>query len=118
MSLRKRCSRTEPTTLKDGSPNALHCAQSPRCDHFWHYDFRVNGRRYRASTETADKHKARDVEAKERSRILDGRHGIRRQPDITLRSFTETYLKDHAEIHKRSVERDRQIIHVLNRSFG
>ena len=83
MSLRKRCSKSEPATLRDGSANPLHCPISPRCDHYWFYDFRVNGRRYRNTTETADKHKARDIEAKERSRILDGKHGIRRQPDIT-----------------------------------
>ena len=33
----------------------------------------MNGRRYRSTTETADKQKAKDIEAKERSRILDGR---------------------------------------------
>ena len=45
----------------------------------------MNGRRYRASTETADKHQAQDIEARERSRILDGRHGIRRQPGVTFK---------------------------------
>jgi len=104
--------------LPDGTLNPLYCVTSPRCDHFWHYDFRVNGRRHRASTETADKHQARDFEAKERTRILDGRHGIRRQPDITFKAFTETYLRDHAELHKRSVKRDREIIKVLNQSIG
>ena len=34
-------------------------------------DFRVNRRRYRGTTETADKQKAKDYEAKERSRILN-----------------------------------------------
>jgi len=47
------------------------------------------GRPYRASTETADKHKAQDIEARERSRILDGRHGIRWQPDVTFRDFAK-----------------------------
>ena len=85
MSLRKRCSRNETALLPDGSANPLHCSTSPRCEHHWHYDFRVNGRRYRNTTETADKHQARDIEAKERTRILEGRHGIRRQPDVTFR---------------------------------
>lgn len=116
MSLRKRCSRDRE--LPDGSLNALHCPTSPRCEHFWHYDFRVNRSRHRASTETADKHKARDIEAKERARILEGRHGIRPQPDITFKGFSATYLTDHAELHKRSVDRDREILKVLNRSFG
>ncbi len=116
MSVRKRCS-AKPTLAK-GTPNPLHCPRSPRCGHHWLYDFRVNGRRYRASTETADKHQAQNIEARERARILEGRHGIRRQPDITFREFAKTYLRDHAELHKRSVDRDREIIKVLNRSFG
>jgi len=63
MSLRKRCSRTEPATLTDGSPNQLHCPASPRCEHHWHYDFQINHARHRGTTDTADKHKARDIEA-------------------------------------------------------
>jgi len=118
MSLRKRCSRTEPPLLSTGERNPDCCATSPRCEHYWFYDFRVNGRRYRSTTETADKQKAKDIEAKERSRILDGRHGIRRQPDITFRVFADTYLKDHADLHKRSADRDREILKVLNRYFG
>jgi hypothetical protein len=116
--LRKRCSKSEPATLRDGSANALHCQPSPRCEHHWFYDFRVNGRRYRNTTETADKQKARDIEAKERSRILDGKHGIRRQPDITFRAFADIYLRDHADLHKRSADRDREILKTLNRAFG
>jgi integrase len=121
MSLRKRCSRTEAATLTDGSANPLHCSASPRCDHYWHYDFRVNGRRYRASTETADKHKARDIEAKERTRILDGRHGIRRQPDITFNAFAAEYLKTHSLPNKKpsTRKRDHQMLDaVLIPAFG
>ena len=89
MSLKKRCSRTAPRTLSSGDANPLCCPKSPRCAHHWHYDFRVNGRRYRASTETADKHTARDIEARERARILEGRHGIRRQPERETRSLAK-----------------------------
>ena len=102
MSLRKRCG----------------CPASPRCQHPWHYYFRVNSRRYRSSTETPNKHQASNIEARERARILEGKHGIRRQPDITFREFATIYLRDHAEVHKRSVVRDREIIGVLNRVFG
>lgn len=116
MSVYKRCSRDR--TLDDGSPNPWFCDTSPRCEHPWHYYFRVNGRRYRASTETHDKHQAQDIEARERARILDGRHGIRRQPDITFKQFAEIYLRDHADLHKRSAERDREILKTLNRFFG
>ena len=118
MSLRKRCSQTVPEYLSNRRPNPQFCRKSPRCTHLWHYDFRVNGRRHRGSTDTADKHQARDIEAKERSRILDGRHGIRRQANITLREFGRIYLRDHAAIHKRSVGRDREIIARLERAFG
>jgi integrase len=118
MALHKRCSKNLPPLLKGGEQNPLYCASSPRCDHFYHYDFRVNGRRYRASTDTADKQKAKDIEAKERTRILEGKHGIRRQPGITFADFAKTYMKDHADLHKRSAERDRYILKVLNKAFG
>jgi hypothetical protein len=95
MSLRKRCGRDVPTVL-NSEPNPFFCATSPRCDHHWHYDFRVNGKRYRNTTETSDKQRAKNIEARERGRILEGRHGIRRQADITFKKFAETYLRDHA----------------------
>jgi len=116
MSVYKRCGRYE--LLPDGKRNLWYCPPSPRCEHHWHYYFRVNGRRYRASCETADKRQAQNIEARERARILDGRHGIRRQPDITFKQFAEIYLRDHAELHKRSVNRDREILTTLNRFFG
>ena len=82
------------------------------------YDFRVNGRRYRASTETADKQQAKKIEARERSRILEGRHGIRRQADVTFREFAKTYMKDHANVNKRCPERDSEILARLLPVFG
>ena len=121
MSLHKRCSRRAPSVLTSGEPNPLHCEKSPRCEHYWHYDFRVNGRRYRASTETADKHQARDIEAAERTRILEGRHGIRRQPDVTFREFAAEYLKTHSVPNKKpsTLKRDRQMLAaVLLPVFG
>jgi integrase len=119
MSLYKRCSRSVPEALRGGDPNPFYCSTSPRCEHPWHYDFRLSGRRYRASTDTHEKAKAKDIEAKERSRILDGRHGIRRQPAITFRAFAKTYLTDHAEMHKRDRGvRDREIIARLDGFFG
>jgi hypothetical protein len=48
--------------------------------------------------------------------VLEGRHGIRPQPDITFKAFAEIYIRDHAELHKRSVE--REILKMLNRAFG
>jgi integrase len=96
----------------------MHCPESPNCEHHWFYDFRVNRRRYRNTTETANKQKAKSYEARERSRVLDGRQQIRQQPDITFAQFSTVYLRDHAELHKRSVERDREILKVLNRAFG
>jgi hypothetical protein len=60
---------------------------------------------------------ARD-RGEERSRILKGKHGIRRQPDITCRAFADIYLRDHADLHKRSADRDREILNTLNRAFG
>jgi len=113
MSLRKWCS---PTAFPTGHP--LHRPKSPDCAHHWFYDFRVNRKRYRSTTESSHKQQAKAIEAKERARVLEGRHGIRKQPDITFRAFADTYLTDYAVQHKRSVDRDREILKVLHRVFG
>ena len=112
MSVRKFCSPALP------GEHPLHCSSSSQCEHHWFYDFRVNQKRYRQTTETPNKQLAKSIEAKERSRVLEGRHQIRRQPDITFRAFAETYIRDHATVNKRSVERDEQILLTLNRAFG
>ena len=112
MSLRKFCSPALP------AEHPLRYLSSPQCEHHWFYDFRVNQKRYRQTTETANKQLAKSIEAKERSRVLEGRHQIRRQPDITFRAFAETYIRDHATVNKRSVVRDEQILLTLNRAFG
>lgn len=115
MSVDERCSRVR--LLDDGTPNPWFSETSPRCERHWHYAFRLNGRRYRASTETHDKRQAANI-ARERSRILEGRHGIRRQRDITFKEFANIYLRDHADLHKKSAKRDREILKTLNRFFG
>ena len=104
MSLRKQCNASYPID------HPRHCLKSPVCEHYWFYDFRINRRRYRNTTETANKQDAKKFEANERSRILAGRRGIPQQPDISFRSFAEDYIRDHAELHKRSVTRDREIL--------
>ena len=37
---------------------------------------------------------------------------------MTFAQFAEIYLRDHADLHKRSADRDREILKVLNRAFG
>jgi integrase len=101
VSLYKRC----------GCPDA-------RCNHVWWYRFRLNGRTYRATSQTTRKRQALDIEARERSRLLEGSHGIRRPQDVSFRAFGAVYMKDHADLHKRSADRDREILKVLNRFFG
>ena len=74
--------------------------------------------RYRSTTETANKQEAKKVGARERSRVLEGRHGIRRQPDITFSTFAKTYLTDDAELHKRSVDSLEISGHSSTRMLG
>ncbi len=60
----------------------------------------------------------RTSKPRERSRILEGRHGIRRQPDVTFKEFGATYLRDHAKLNMRSGARYEYAINTLNRTFG
>ena len=118
MSLYKRCSPSVPPTSEDGTANPFYCPSSPRCDHFWWASFSVNRRRYRVTTETSDKQAAKNIEASERKRILEGRHGIRRLPDVTFREFARVYLRDHAQVNNRRPERAIEIVTRLNVVFG
>jgi integrase len=120
VSLYKRCDADAPAVLADGTPNPVYCAKSPACDHPWHYDFRVNSRRYRASTETANKGQARNIEATERTAILNGKHGIRKQPDLSFKEMVGLYLRDYATgtLSASSLARDREILTRLADTFG
>ena len=101
MTLYKRCNPSARPTLRDGSPNPFNCASSPKCEHPWHYRFSVHLIRYRETTETHQKNLAEQIEAKERTRLVEGRHQIRREPDVTFRAFGEMYLRDHAICTRR-----------------
>ena len=59
MRLRKFCSRTTPGCFKRSTESAS------LLDFAAFYDFRVNSR-YRATTDTSDKQRAKDIEASER----------------------------------------------------
>ncbi len=87
-------------------------AESPPC---WRRHTTVGSIRRDYSTQRL-RHCSSSTRA--RSRILEGKHGIRRQPDITFAEFAKTFMKDHAELNKRSAERDRYILKVLNKAFG
>jgi integrase len=120
MSLHKRCSPRLPPHLRDGQPNPFYCATSPKCGHHWHYSFNVHRRRYRGTTETADKAQAKNIEARERSRILEGKHGIRRESHISFRAFVQKYRTTHLAVEKRpsTQEREGHILDILDRQFG
>ena len=110
MTLRKFCSPALP------AEHPMHCSSSPQCEHHWFYDFRVNRKRYRDTTETANK-QGEEIEAKERSRILEGRH--RSAGSRTSRfARSRDSICDHAELHKRSVDRDREILDDAESAFG
>ena len=76
----------------------MFCSSSPRCDHPYHYDFRLNGRRYRASTETSDKHKARDIEA----RLSDALH----------QRLTERFVNRRTAVLMKSMGKDAALLKV------
>lgn len=120
MSLHKRCSRTVPLVLENGEANPFYCPTSPKCAHHWHYSFNVHRRRHRGTTETADKQQAKNIEACERNRVLEGKHGIRRESHITFRDFATKYETIHVAVEKRpsTQNREHHILAILLRHFG
>ena len=111
MSLYKRCSADLPPT------DTHHCPTSPRCKHPWHYTFRINGKR---DDQHGRQGPGQEHRSRERSAILEGRHGIRKQPDISFREMPTLYLRDYAAgtLSASSLARDREILARLSDTFG
>lgn len=75
----------------------------------WHFDFVVNGRRYRGTTQQTDKASARKFEARERERRALGQlHG----PIPTLREATRQWFRSRAE-GRRSVATIAQRVKIM-----
>jgi hypothetical protein len=87
MSLRKFCTTSAPAVIGGRPTKSDALPSSPACEHHWFNDFRVNRKRYWTTTETANRQDAKKIEARDRSRVLEGRHHIRQQPDITFMAF-------------------------------
>ena len=84
MALRKRCSPTDLPTLPDGNANPFCCLSRRDATTSGTDDFRVNRRRYRATTETADKQKARTSKQRNAVGFWTVQQSIRRTPDVTF----------------------------------
>jgi integrase len=62
---------------------------------YYHYDFTIQGRRFRGSTETRDKEAAKVIETKRRAEVLlDG--ALDRKPQASLDETCGRYLLEHA----------------------
>ena len=79
---------------------------------YWNYDFRFNGKRYKASTRQTSKTAAAEVEVNVRRQLREGA-----VHDVTFEQLAKKYLKLHAE-NKRSKTFYEYTIKVLKRHFG
>lgn len=83
----------------------------------WHYDFRIDGKRYRGAIKKAkNKSDALTEEAKERAKILEGDFEKRQKPP-TFAKFVETYI-EWAKTNKRSWRQDESRAKCLIEFFG
>jgi integrase len=81
----------------------------------WYADFYIRGERVQESTRTGNKRKAEKFYA---ARLAEVEHGAYKKPvKLSLVEFSERYLA-HAQIHKRSWNRDKQMLGHLLGFFG
>jgi integrase len=80
----------------------------------WHYDFAINGVRFRGSTKAKTKREAEIIEAREYKRVLLGDAGAR---ELTFNEAAERYYQEHAQHQPSAGDVDRQL-ERLNRAFG
>jgi integrase len=72
----------------------------PKASPYWHYDFRIAGRRFHGSTHTKSKALARKVEQAVRDAAVDP---TRTKPDITIDEAFGLYWTEHGQ-HCRSAK--------------
>jgi hypothetical protein len=83
MSFRKFCSATLPER------HSLQYLASPNCEHHWFDDFRVNHKRYRNTTETANKQDAKSSKPRnDRASWTDAMASVRSRTSRSGRSRT------------------------------
>ena len=80
----------------------------------WHYDFAINGVRFRGSTKAKTKREAEVIEAREYKRVLLGDAGAR---ELTFNEAAERYYQEHARHQPTAGDVDRQL-ERLNGAFG
>lgn len=83
---------------------------------YWHYDFAVNGIRFRGSTATEDRATAEIIEAKLRSDVLLNAV-VGKKPDITLNEALARHWLEHGS-ELRSATRVMQIGRLLIKIIG
>jgi len=83
----------------------------PRSPYFW-YSFTVNSRRFRGSTQTADRETARLIAASvERKALLEGVTG--KKPEMTLDAAVGRYWLEHASALPSAYTLDYQLENLL-----
>lgn len=83
----------------------------PDSTRFWHYDFEINGDRYRGSTKRTTEREARIVENAERTKILN-RDQLGHRDEISLGDAVQRWL-DEESAHKRNHYGDQCVARKL-----
>lgn len=79
---------------------------------YWHYDFQIDGLRFRGSTRTADKGVARSVEAQARTdAVKQVRLGVRKP--MTVNAAFGRYWEEAAKHHANAGTEDYQLAKLL-----
>lgn len=84
--------------------------------HYW-YDFTVKGQRFRGSTETDIREKAKRLEAKLKSEIHDGAY-FNKKPTITLDAAFARFWEEHGQYLKSGKSGYIPCIRNLNEGLG
>jgi integrase len=88
------------------------CTDKEKCPHKWHYDFTLDGRRYRQATKTTDRKLAGDILTRVKNDVLQDKHDITgKKGAMTLAEYRERHYLPHAKIEQRpsTLERNEDI---------
>ena len=86
----------------------------------WHMSFLTkNGIQIRKSTNTSSNKLAKDIFAKVKSEVAEGKWlDVSTEERVTFKELTDRYMEEHSRVKKKSSKRDELSLSYLNPFFG
>lgn len=95
-----------------------HCADRRRCQHAFHYHFKLHKQRFFGSTKTANRTLAERIASKRRVAVLEGREGLKQPTPIKLSVHVTAYVAHTVKANRSAPAKDDRVLKAFLASVG